>query len=250
LPPVTLQAIVLRRRSLGEADKVLTLFTREMGKISAIAKGARKPTSKLAGATEICVQARFHLAPGKTFWIVTQASVERARARLHRLLVNAAAAIYACELMDRLLEENVPDEGLFNLLAHTLDALETSEHPTWTLCLLENAIMVDQGYAPVLDTCTRCGREIAGEPVAFLPQMGGVLCAPCARTVPGTVKLSRTAWDTWRAINLTTTHVDFPGEGASRELEHAVHLHLRYHLDKEMKSTPILWQLRQELMEG
>lgn len=249
MPPITVQAIVLRRRPLGEADKVLTLFTREMGKVSAIAKGARKPTSKLAGATEACVQARFHLAQGKTFWIVTQASVERARARLHRLLVNAAAAIYTCELTDRLLEENVPDEDLFALLASTLDELETSEHPAWTLCRFENAVMLQQGYTPVLDTCTHCGVRVDGEQIAFLPQAGGVLCPTCARPAPGVIKLSRTAWLTWRALN-AGANLGFPGEEISKELEQAVHLHLRYHLDREMKSTQILWQLRQELVEG
>ncbi len=247
MPPVNVQAIVLRRRPLGEADKVLTLFTREMGKISAIAKGARKPISKLAGATETCVQARFHLAQGKTFWIVTQASVERARARLHRLLVNAAAAIYACELVDRLLEEGVPDEDLFDLLSDVLDELETSERPMWTLCLFENALMLQQGYTPVLDTCTRCGEGVDGEQIAFRPDAGGVLCASCARTATGTVKLSRLAWLTWRVLN-AGGQADFPGEPSAGELGHAVHLHLRYHLDREMKSTQVLWQLRQEMI--
>ncbi|MGQ9487600.1 MAG: DNA repair protein RecO [Armatimonadota bacterium] len=249
MPPVTVQAIVLRRRPLGEADKVLTLFTREMGKVSAIAKGARKPTSKLAGATETCVQARFHLAQGKTFWIVTQASVERARARLHRLLVNAAAAIYACELTDRLLEENVPDDDLFALLASTLDELEISEHPAWILCRFENTVMLQQGYAPVLDTCTHCGARVDGDQIAFLPHTGGALCPACARSLSGAVKLSRVAWLTWRAMNADAS-IGFPGEEVSKEIEQAVHLHLRYHLDREMKSTQILWQLRQELVEG
>lgn len=249
MPPVTVQAIVLRRRPLGEADKVLTLFTREMGKVSAIAKGARKPTSKLAGATETCVQARFHLAQGKSFWIVTQASVERARARLHRLLVNAAAAIYACELTDRLLEEQVPDEGLFDLLSQALDDLEISEHPAWTQCRFENAVMLQQGYTPVLDTCPHCGKSVDGEQVSFLPEAGGALCPSCARVVPGALKLSLAAWLTWRALNADAS-IGFPGEEVSKEIEQAVHLHLRYHLDREMKSTQILWQLRQELVEG
>lgn len=249
MPPVTVQAIVLRRRPLGEADKVLTLFTREMGKLSALAKGARKPTSKLAGATETCVQARFHLAPGKTFWIVTQVSVERARARLHRLLVNAAAAMYACELVDRLLEESVPDEELFDLLSHALEQLEHSEHPIWTLCGFENALMLQQGYTPMLEACARCDQPVEGEPIAFLPEAGGVLCAACARTVPSALRLSPLAWLTWRVMNAGEP-VDFPGEPAASELEHAVHLHLRYHLDREVKSTQVLWQLRQELLGG
>jgi len=249
LPPVTVQAIVLRRRPLGEADKLLTLFTVQMGKLSAVARGARKPTSKLAGATETCVQARFHLAPGRTFWIVTQASVERARARLHRLLVNSTAAIYACELIDRLLEDGVPEEELFHLLAGALDELETSEHPTWTLCRFENAIMLQQGYSPTMDSCAHCGKPVDAEQVAFLPQMGGTLCPSCARSVPGVLRLSRLAWLTWRLLS-AGGDAEPPGAAASAELERAVHLHLRYHLDREMKSTQVLWQLRQELLEG
>lgn len=248
MPPVTVQAIVLRRRPLGEADKLLTLFTQEMGKVSAVARGARKPTNKLAGATETCVRARFHLAQGRTFWIVTQVSVEKARARLHRSLVNAAAAIYACELVDRLLEDEVPDEALFTLLSDGLDGLEVSEHPLWALCVFENALALLQGYAPALEHCCQCGRPVDGERVAFSPQMGGTLCPSCARSATGTARLSRLAWLTWRVLNIHG-NTDYPGAEVSRELEHAIHAHLRYHLDREVKSTHVLWQLREELLE-
>lgn len=247
MPPVNVQAIVLRRRPMGEADKLLTLFTREMGKLTAVARGARKPTGKLAGATETCVQARFQLASGKTFWIVTQASVERARARLHRLLLNAAAAIYLCELTDRLLEDSAPDEGLFDLLAGALDELETSRYPVWVLCRFEIGVMLQQGYTPVLDSCIRCGKPIEGDTVAFLPEMGGVLCVECATTLPRIVNLSRLAWLTWRMLSICGD-AEYPGDEASEQLEHAVHLHLRYHLEREVKSSQVLWQLRRDMI--
>lgn len=246
MPAVNVEAIVLRRRPLGEADKQLTLFTRERGKLAAVARGARKPTSKLAGATETCVQARFQLAQGKTFWIVTQAVLIRARARLHRQLLHAVAALYACELIDSLLEEGVPDEDLFHLLSHTLDELENSPDLFWTLCLFENAVMNQQGYAPVLHQCARCGTQPQGAHVLFHPEAGGILCEQCAKSFNTGQRLSQQAWQTWQRIQ-TGEPLAPPTPSVAQQIQMTVHHHLRYHLERETHSAPLLWQLRHQL---
>lgn len=249
MPSITVEAIVLRRRPLGEADKQLTLFSRETGKLAAIAKGARKPTSKLAGATETCVQARFQLVQGRTFWIITQAVLIHARAKLHRLLLNAAAAIYACELTDYLLEEGVPDEELYQLLSHTLNSLEESAEPLWTLCLFENAILNQQGYAPILHQCARCAEPLQGSKLLFHPEVGGMLCERCAQTASNGQRLSPETWHTWLRLQAGET-IATPPPPVAQQLQMAVHHHLRYHLEREARSAVILWQIRQQLLGG
>lgn len=249
MPSITVEAIVLRRRPLGEADKQLTLFSRERGKLAAVARGARKPTSKLAGATETCVQARFQLAQGRTFWIITQAVLIHARAKLHRSLLNAAAAIYACELTDYLLEEGVPDEEMYQLLSHTLNSLEESPDALWTLCLFENAILNQQGYAPILHQCARCAELPQGSKVLFHPEVGGILCERCAQTTSGGQRLSLETWHTWLRLQ-TGEPPSTPPSAVAQQLQTAVHHHLRYHLEREAKSALILWQIRQQLLES
>ena len=100
----TTEAIVLSRFDLGEADRVLTLITPTGGKLKAIAKGVRRPTSRLGGSLEPFAELTVALARGRTFDVVTQVSVGHAWLRLRDSLESAATAWYLAELADRSLE--------------------------------------------------------------------------------------------------------------------------------------------------
>src|SRR5918997_3633522 len=99
------QGIVLTRFDLGEADRVLTVLTPHDGKLRVIAKGVRRPTSRLGGALEPFAELHLVLARGRTFDIVTQASVGEAWLHLRDALESAATAWYVGELADRAVEE-------------------------------------------------------------------------------------------------------------------------------------------------
>ena len=101
----TTDAIVLSRFDLGEADRVLTLITPGIGKLKAIAKGVRRPTSRLGGSLEPFAELTVALARGRTFDVVTQVSVGHAWLNLRDSLESAATAWYLAELADRSLEE-------------------------------------------------------------------------------------------------------------------------------------------------
>jgi recombinational DNA repair protein (RecF pathway) len=102
----TTDAIVLSRFDLGEADRVLTLITPAGGKLKAIAKGIRKPTSRLGGSLEPFAELTVALARGRTFDVVTQVSVGHAWLNLRDDLESAATAWYLAELADRILESD------------------------------------------------------------------------------------------------------------------------------------------------
>ena len=106
-------AIVLSRFDLGEADRVLTLITPHEGKLKAIAKGVRRPTSRLGGSVEPFAELRLQLAHGRTFDVVTQVSVGHAWLALRDSLESTATAWYLAELADRSLEERHPAEPLY-----------------------------------------------------------------------------------------------------------------------------------------
>ena len=118
----TTDAIVLSRFDLGEADRVLTLITPAGGKLKAIAKGIRRPTSRLGGSLEPFAELTVALARGRTFDVVTEVRVGHAWLKLRDGLECAATAWYLAELADRSLEERHAAEPLYALLKPGLRA--------------------------------------------------------------------------------------------------------------------------------
>src|ERR1700674_3383844 len=113
-------AIVLRQRKLGDADKILTLYTANFGKIDAVAKGVRKTRSRMAGHVEPLAQATFQLAKGKTLDVVTQVDTIESFQTLRDDLERMSRALYACELVDKFTETHEPNFELYRLLLDTL----------------------------------------------------------------------------------------------------------------------------------
>src|SRR5579862_3611183 len=99
MPTYTADSLVLHRLNLGENDRILTLYTREHGKLSAVAKGARRATSRLVGATELFTQARVLLATGRSLDILTQCEIRASFPALRNDLERLARATYLCELL-------------------------------------------------------------------------------------------------------------------------------------------------------
>ena len=125
----TTDAIVLSRFDLGEADRVLTLITPGSGKLKAIAKGVRRPTSRLGGSLEPFAELTVALARGRTFDVVTQVSVGHAWLNLRDSLESAATAWYIAELADRSLEERHAAEPLYALLRRAYELLDAGMAP-------------------------------------------------------------------------------------------------------------------------
>ena len=120
MPTYNANAIVLHRLSFGETDRIATLYTRERGKLAAIAKGARKPVSRLAGATEVLTYGKFHLATGKNLDIIAQVEVKESFPRIHQDLSRIAYATYMAEVVDRMVEEHEANPDIFDLLLSAL----------------------------------------------------------------------------------------------------------------------------------
>src|SRR5512136_1830003 len=118
------EAVVLRHADWGEADRILTLYTRERGKVRAIAKGARKIRSRKAGHLEPFTRVTLQLAKGRDLLIVTQADTVDAYLPLHDDLVKTGNASYVVELLDRFTSEDESENlQAFRLLTETLDRI-------------------------------------------------------------------------------------------------------------------------------
>ena len=158
----TTDAVVLRIRQLGEKDRIVSLLSREHGKIPTVAKGARRPGSRLAATTQPFTFAQFALARGRNFDIITQVVIHDTFYALHTNLLATACASCAMELLERALSERHAEPELFDLLMETLRALVAGDNGEATLRWFEMRAAALLGYQPELSACVRCGRQVEG----------------------------------------------------------------------------------------
>ncbi|MEW6567386.1 MAG: DNA repair protein RecO [Chloroflexota bacterium] len=172
------EAVVLRRQDLGEADRLLTLYTPGRGKLRVVAKGVRLPRSRKAGHLELFTRVDLLVARGRELDVVTQAEALQTYDGLRRDLVRFGHAAYAVELVDcfGVEEENRP---LYRLLTETLERLADGEPPGTVLRFFELRLLELAGYRPQLFSCVSCNAEIRPQAQYFSGRDGGVLCPKC-----------------------------------------------------------------------
>jgi DNA repair protein RecO (recombination protein O) len=181
-----LEAVVLRHADWGEADRLLSLYSRERGKVRAVAKGARRIRSRKAGHLEPFTRLILQLAKGRDLPIVTQAETLDAYLPLRENLLLTGYASYAVELIDRFTyEDEGQNEGLYRLLVETLGRLAGGSDPWTTLRYYEIHLLGLLGFRPQLFRCANCEAEIEAVDQFFSPAAGGVLCPRCGMGLPG-----------------------------------------------------------------
>jgi DNA repair protein RecO (recombination protein O) len=173
--------LLIRQRDLGEADRILTFFTRERGKVSAIAKGVKRARSKLAPVLQLFAQARVQLAAGRSLEVVTQARLEETFCHLREDMGRYASACYVAEMAQAMTEEGAAAEWVFELLAATLKGLDAGGETATLTRGFELKLLTGLGYGPELETCVSCGVEVEDHPGGFSVPEGGVLCRRCGR---------------------------------------------------------------------
>jgi DNA repair protein RecO (recombination protein O) len=187
-------AIVLSRFDYGEADRILTLLTPELGKIKAIAKGIRRPTSRIGGSLEPLAELRLQLAKGRTFDVVTQVTMQHAWLGLRDDLEVTATAWYCAELVDRSLEERHAAEPLYLLLRRAYELLDAGMAPGRVARWVEMRLCDELGVRPEVDRCVECDRLLElDDEVRWMPLLGGVLCSRHAGPSFGVAGLSTDA---------------------------------------------------------
>jgi DNA repair protein RecO (recombination protein O) len=175
------RAVVLASRPLGEADRILRLFTRELGRVDAVVKGVRKTTSRWGGRLEPYAVSDLLLYRGRSLFTVTQAQLVDVFRRLRDQREALAAAAVVCEAAAGLFGEHEPHERAYALLRNTLRELDEGLlGPAVSAPLLLGALLKllgEAGYLPVLDQCAACGG--GGRALGFSAARGGLVCAQC-----------------------------------------------------------------------
>lgn len=187
------EAIILRRLNLGEADRLLTAFSLENGKVRLVAKGVRRPRSRKAGHLELASRVEMMVARGRELDIVTQAQVIDSYPRLREDLERFAHASYALELLDRSTVDREVNKGLYRLLMNTLGRLDAGANSASALRHYELQLVELIGYRPELFRCVGCGEQIQAQDQFFSPGEGGALCPKCGVQRQSAVRISLSA---------------------------------------------------------
>ena len=176
---ITTKALVLRGVDYKESDKILTLLTADMGKVTASARGCRKKGSPIAAGCQLLCWSEMVLYEYQGRWVVKEAVTEREFRGVRDDLEKLALACYLAEVTEVLAVEGLPSPELLSLTLNSLHALEKLNRPQALVkAAFELKAMCLAGYEPLLEGCAVCGAEEADDPRFHLRE--GILhCAPC-----------------------------------------------------------------------
>ncbi|MEP7088856.1 MAG: DNA repair protein RecO [Nocardioidaceae bacterium] len=230
------EAIVLRTQKLGEADRIITLLTRESGRVRAVAKGVRRTSSRFGSRLEPFTHVDLQIAEGRSLDTVTQAeTLDPFASRMGADYARYTAGTVMLETAERLVvEEKEPALQQFLLLVGALRAMcELGRDPGAVLDSFLLRSLAVAGYAATFEACARCG--LVGQHRAFSPAAGGMLCSTCR--VPGTASPSPETVVVLGALLAGDWPVVEAGEPRHRrEATSLVAAYLQWHLERGLKS--------------
>ena len=244
---------MLRRIDHGDDDLIITLFTREKGKISVIAKSAKKSVKRFSGVLDlfsvlqtVCTSGR-----GKGLLVLQEASLEQLFPKIRENIIKTAYASYWIELINQWLEEGQAQPQLYHLIRCMLEALDCDSMPEESLSILfQMRFLSLAGLSPNLDHCSACKTatdKIQEKGITFDIRKGGLVCGGCGTNAPSTIHLSKGTikqlqWsnrnDLKKAMRLKITSVAIK-EGLS-----FLEAFVPYHLGREPKSLGFLRKIR------
>jgi DNA repair protein RecO (recombination protein O) len=179
MPTYTTEALVLKRRNLGEADRLITLLTPEYGKFTAIAKGIRKPTSRKSSHLELFTHCRVFLARGRNLDIITQAETIAPYRLLGSDYEHIVVASSIAEILNRMVQDRDPQKNLFDLVIEGMQQLDQTESVMLTRALFLLKLVQMLGFQPEFATCRICGGQVTASGAVFSHEHGGLVCRLC-----------------------------------------------------------------------
>jgi len=243
------EAIIIKKTKLGEADRILALYTPHLGKIQVVAKGVRRPRSKLSGHLELLTHSLVSLARGRNLDTVTGSQTINSFLPLKSDLWLTSCALYVTELVNQFTADHVENYPLFQVLRETLTELCRANNRELTLRYFEIHLLNEVGYRPQLQQCVACRTPLEPTTNSFCPGVGGMLCPNCSPSQPFSYPLSVNTQKVLRLLQnsdySTVSRLKIDAE-LSRELEKVMGNYLKYLLEREIKSAAWLDILRNE----
>jgi len=244
------QALVLKRRNFGEADRQVTLLTPFYGKFDALAKGARKPTSKKTGHVELFMKSDVLIAKGRTLDILTQAEMLEPYLPIREDLERGAYASYAAELLDRFTfdSDDTHTQSLFDLLDQTFARLCTDDADIRRVIRYYELQLLDEvGFRPELTECVVMREDVEAVDQFFSFGDGGVVSVEGASHTAGLVPLPVNTLKLLRFLQRShyeqTTSLTID-EKLHRDAERIMLGYLSYILESRVQSVDFIRRLR------
>lgn len=182
------EGIVIRTIDYGETNKIVNLFTREMGKIGVMARGAKKPQSRLTSVSQMFIYGHFLIQTGSGLGTLQQGEIINSFRGLREDLEKSAYSAYIVELTDKLTEEKKTNPFLFELLFQTLNYFNEGMDLEILTYIYEMKMLNIAGIYPKLDGCVNCSNT-EGK-FAFSIREGGFICHRCFHIDPNFIGIS------------------------------------------------------------
>ncbi|MEE8442301.1 MAG: DNA repair protein RecO [Dehalococcoidia bacterium] len=242
------EAIVLRSSPLGEADRLLTLFTPGLGKLRVTARGVRKTTSKLSGHLDPLTRSSLTLTRGQSLDTVTSADSQEVFPSVKGDLGRLSRALYATELVDAFNPLEASSPPTYTLFLEGLRTFDTDADADLVVRYLELHFLGLAGFSSELQMCIECHGQVNRNEHYFSPAAGGILCPMCHQSYPGAMPISIEALKVLRFLSTATmpsailVRVKPP---LQRELAALMDSTLRYTLERELRSTAFMRDVAQ-----
>ncbi len=232
---VNVEGIVIRQTTYGEGNLIITLYTKELGKVGVMARGAKKPRSRYTAVSQLFTHGLFNGYQGSGLISLNQAEIVVSNHEIREDLYATAYGVYFVELLDKITEEKERNPYLYRLLISTFEQLKSGKDKEIIARLYEMKMMALAGYKPQLDRCAHCGAT-TGE-IRFSVRQGGFICEQCfyldhesIHVTPGTVKLLRL----FQQMNMDQLGNISVKEGTKKQLGQI----MKSFMDEYMATTP------------
>jgi len=238
------RGIIIGKRDFGEADKLLIVFTEELGKIQVKAKGLKRALAKMAGHLEMFNYVELELIKGKSFFIVIGAQSIDSFSEIKEDFEKMGIYYYICEIMDKILEEGVRHKNTFGFLLGILNNLKKNGTSSILLTIFfELNVLSYLGFKPEFLVCVGCRDDVGGHSFFFSPEKGGVLCETCGGNDCFSSKISQNAIKLMRLV--VANSFDFiekinMDESVPQEVKKVDEYFIEHVLGRELKSKKFL----------
>ena len=246
-----IEGIVLRHAAVGERDKIVTLLTPDRGKVSAVAKSARRPGSSLGPCLETLSHGRYHCISRRSTDLIVQAESLDSFPALMADLWRTSCGLYVAEVIDASTVEGAPGHAVFALVLAVLREIDRAGCDDTVLRYFELRLLEALGFCPSLRKCVHCGDLLQPVENGLSTSLGGVVCSECLSQCPDARLLSVDALKVlrfWLGCDLATARRVKASEALSIELDEQLYRFVTHVLQRELKSRSWLARLRTEML--
>ncbi|MYL46609.1 DNA repair protein RecO [Virgibacillus halodenitrificans] len=169
--------VILKTQDYGETHKIITIYSRKLGKISTLARGAKKTKSRMAAVTQPFIYGNFFVYLNKGLSTIQQGEIEYSFRAIREDIFKTAYTAYITELTDKIVDPQITDPFLFEELYQTMSWIEEHEDVEIPIMMYELKMFVKGGFGPMVNGCANCNNKEF--PYAFSIAEGGLLCKRC-----------------------------------------------------------------------